>query len=94
MSVLRMRLLPLVGAESPPHRVAAEPQPSADGGEAALLAAQVQDLRQPGRGWPRRLACDTLALQQPGHLLGADSRRAGNAAGAVTLPVEIQDSCA
>jgi hypothetical protein len=82
-----------MGTEGSPHGVAAEPQPPPDGGETVPLAAQLQDLRQPGGGWPGRLPCDTLALQQARHLLAADARRAGNAAGAVTLSVEIQHSC-
>jgi hypothetical protein len=51
------------------------------------------DLRQAGGGWPGRLARDTLAIQEPGHLLAADACRAGDAAGAVALTVEGQHSC-
>src|SRR5262249_59204075 len=79
----------LVAAEGAAHRVAAEPEPPADGGEAVALPAQLQDLRQPSGGWLGRLASNTLTLQEPSHLLAADARRAGNAAGAVALAVEV-----
>ena len=76
-----------------PHGVAAEPQPPADDGEAVTLAAQLQDLRQSGGGWRGRLAYNTLSIQQARHLLAADARRAGDAAGAVALAVEGQHLC-
>src|SRR5262245_58909480 len=86
--------LMVLTTEGPPYRVPAEAEPLADGGEAVALAAQLQDLRQPGGGgWLGRRACDTLTLQEPSHLLAADARRAGDAAGAVALAVEGQHEC-